>query len=68
MLTDVEGKGALLHYYIGHAAQERQLNETGFTLLECLDADGQAVPSGRPGKGAWLYYVASPAAPEHHGC
>jgi SAM-dependent methyltransferase len=37
---------ALLHYYISRDAQERQLSEHGFTLLECLDRDGVTVPPG----------------------
>ena len=35
-----------LHYYIGRGAQVRQLEEAGFELLECLDGNGSAVPSG----------------------
>jgi SAM-dependent methyltransferase len=36
----------LLHYYISRKAQETQLDEAGFDLLECLDADGRAVLAG----------------------
>ena len=36
----------LLHYYIGRDAQVRQLDETGFELIECLDGDGRRVPPG----------------------
>lgn len=35
-----------LHYYIGRDAQDRQLDEAGFELLECLDGDGSPVESG----------------------
>lgn len=34
---------SLLHYYIGAEAQERQLAETGFELLECLDISGRRI-------------------------
>jgi SAM-dependent methyltransferase len=36
----------LLHYYIGRDAQARQLAETGFELLLCLDGDGHVVEPG----------------------
>ncbi len=61
IIGDTEGDGAVLHYYIGHAAQERQLHQTGYELLDCLDVEGRTVPTGVPGKGPWLYYVARPA-------
>ena len=38
-----------LHYYIGRDAQDRQLEEAGFELLECLDGDGSAGAVGRDG-------------------
>jgi hypothetical protein len=62
MLNDVEGDYAVLHYYIGHADQERQLRETGYELVECIDADGLTVRAGEPGRGPWLYYVARPSS------
>jgi SAM-dependent methyltransferase len=37
---------SLLHYYISRDAQERQLTDHGFELLECLDLEGSEVPSG----------------------
>jgi SAM-dependent methyltransferase len=46
ILNDEAHDHALLHYYIGRDAQERQLVETGFELLECLDLDGRAVLPG----------------------
>lgn len=49
----------LLHYYIGRDAQERQLAETGFELLECLDGDGHRVPAGEGAAGhSELHYAA----------
>ena len=52
----------LLHYYIGRDTQERQLNELGLRLLECLDPAGRPVSPGADGDGPWLHYVAQPAA------
>jgi SAM-dependent methyltransferase len=49
---------ALLHYYVRRDAQERQLAEAGFDLVECLDPDGRQVPRGHDGDGPWLHYVA----------
>jgi SAM-dependent methyltransferase len=48
----------LLHYYIGRDSQERQLRETGYELVECLDADGCPVGPGKPHPDPWLHYVA----------
>lgn len=49
----------LLHYYIEHAEQERQLEETGFELLECLDEDGRVVARGdAAAPSAELHYLA----------
>jgi SAM-dependent methyltransferase len=50
----------LLHYYIGRDEQERQLDELGFDLIECLDAEGRTVPAGQHGLGPDLHYVARP--------
>jgi SAM-dependent methyltransferase len=37
---------AVLHYYISRDAQERQLSQLGFELIECLDLDGRVVNEG----------------------
>jgi len=54
----------LLHYYIGRDTQARQLEETGFELLECLDGEGHSV---RPGEMAAdhseLHYAARAVPP-----
>jgi hypothetical protein len=50
----------LLHYYIGRDDQQRQLAETGFELLECLDVDGGRVDAGEPHPDPWLHYIARP--------
>jgi SAM-dependent methyltransferase len=53
----------LLHYYIGRDAQERQLADAGFRLLECLDGAGAAVPPGAAAEGhAELHYAALASA------
>jgi len=48
-----------LHYYIGRDNQERQLVETGFELLECLNDDGIEVPAGHGAEASpTLHYAA----------
>jgi SAM-dependent methyltransferase len=49
---------SLLHYYVGRDAQERQLTERGFDLLECLDAGSHEVHPGEKSASPWLHYVA----------
>jgi SAM-dependent methyltransferase len=50
---------ALLHYYIGRDAQQRQLAEHGFELLECLDDFAEVVPPGATAaQFIELYYAA----------
>jgi SAM-dependent methyltransferase len=48
----------LLHYYIGSVAQERQLSELGYQLIEVREFSGPIVPRGEEGQGGSLYYVA----------
>jgi len=51
----------LVHYYISRDAQERQLREEGFELIECLDNDGRTVGPGETGEDyVELYYIARP--------
>jgi SAM-dependent methyltransferase len=65
VLNDEAHQFRLLHYYIDRDAQERQLAETGFELLECLDGAGGVV---RPGEQALehaeLHYAARRRANE----
>ncbi len=61
ILNDSEGDYGALHYYVRRDAQERQLDDAGFTLLECLDLQGLPVASGTDGRGSSLYYVARPS-------
>jgi SAM-dependent methyltransferase len=49
---------SLLHYYVRRDAQERQLAEQGFALVECLDADSRQVHPGEKSGSPWLHYVA----------
>lgn len=61
ILNDAEGDYGALHYYVRRDDQERQLHEAGLVLVECLDAEGEAVPAGSDGDSPWLHYVARPA-------
>lgn len=59
ILVDEALDYAVLHYYIGRDAQQRQLDALGFTLLECLDLDGRLVPPGQDAAShPELHYVA----------
>jgi hypothetical protein len=58
IINDSAHDYALLHYYIGRDDQDRQLRETGYELVECLDADGRQVGHGEPHPDPWLHYVA----------
>jgi SAM-dependent methyltransferase len=59
ILNDVAHDFQGLHYYIGRDAQERQLDDHGFELLECLDLEGDPVPAGAAAPAATeLHYVA----------
>jgi SAM-dependent methyltransferase len=48
----------LLHYYIARTAQEAQLGELGYTLIDVLEFSGPSVPPGQEGRDGSLYYVA----------
>jgi hypothetical protein len=58
IINDEAHDFGLLHYYIGRDAQERQLSELGYELVECLDVDGRPVEKGARGIGSSLHYVA----------
>jgi SAM-dependent methyltransferase len=59
ILTDEAHEYGILHYYIGRDAQARQLAETGFELLECLDLDARPVNAGQSAAShPELHYVA----------
>lgn len=49
----------LLHYYVSHDAQERQLIEEGFEFVECMDCEGRTLsPAESASDCAELHYVA----------
>ncbi len=59
ILNDISHDFRALHYYISRDAQERQLGEHGFELLECLDLDGDPVEPGAAAEHSQeLHYVA----------
>jgi SAM-dependent methyltransferase len=60
ILNDPSHHYSLLHYYIRRDDQERQLDELGYELLECLDTEGRPVGPAGTGPGDCLYYVARP--------
>jgi SAM-dependent methyltransferase len=58
VINDFPHNYSLLHYYIRRDDQERQLQQLGFELVECLAADGRPVPPGASGNSDSLHYVA----------
>jgi SAM-dependent methyltransferase len=46
ILNDISHDFSALHYYISRDAQERQLAEQGFELVECLDLEGRQLAAG----------------------
>jgi SAM-dependent methyltransferase len=63
VLNDVSHDFSALNYYISRDAQESQLAEHGFELLECLDLEGKVVrPREMAGECSELHYVARRSA------
>jgi SAM-dependent methyltransferase len=61
LVNDEAHDFSLLHYYIGRDAQERQLSEHGFELLECRDLDARVVPQRAAAtRCSELHYAARP--------
>jgi SAM-dependent methyltransferase len=59
ILNDISHDFSALHYYISREAQERQLADQGFDLVECLDLDGRQLGAGDDAPGCpELVYVA----------
>jgi SAM-dependent methyltransferase len=58
VVNDAAHDYGLLHYYIGRAAQERQLTDLGYALIDVLEFHGPSVPAGQQGQDGSLYYVA----------
>ncbi|MBO0768061.1 MAG: class I SAM-dependent methyltransferase [Solirubrobacterales bacterium] len=68
LLNDIEANFGLLHYFIDRDGQERQLNDVGLTLLECVSPRGEQVPPGCEAYGEReLYYVAKPGLDQDPG-
>jgi SAM-dependent methyltransferase len=59
ILNDQALDYALLHYYIRRDDQERQLDQLGYDLVECLDLEGNTIDTGqRASHCSELHYVA----------
>jgi SAM-dependent methyltransferase len=59
ILIDEFSDYSILHYYVGRDVQQRQLTETDFELLSCLDLDGREVQPGEQARlHPELHYVA----------
>ena len=61
VINDPAHEYGLLHYYIGRQAQERQLMDLGYEVIDVLELSGPSVPPGEEGRGPALYYVATAA-------
>jgi SAM-dependent methyltransferase len=61
ILNDVPHNYSFLHYFIRRDDQERQLQEVGYELVECLGADGRTVAPGGSGPTDTLHYIARAA-------
>ncbi len=62
IINDFPHDYSLLHYYIRRDDQERQLQDLGYELIDCLDSRGRNVGPGAHGDTDSLYYVARSAA------
>jgi SAM-dependent methyltransferase len=62
IINDEAHDYSLLHYYIRHADQQRQLAELGLELVECLDVDGRPLAEDEESSAPWLHYVARAAS------
>lgn len=61
LLSGIDGSLSAGPYRVTHTAQETQLEELGFHLLECLDLAGRVVEQTQPAAdSAELHYVAKP--------
>lgn len=59
VLNDMAHNWSVLHYYVGKNTQQRQLADSGFTLLSCLSLDGQALGDDvTDSKSTELHYAA----------
>jgi SAM-dependent methyltransferase len=60
IINDFPHDYSLLHYYIRRDDQERQLQELGYELVECIGSDGRTVGPGGSGPQDSLNYIARP--------
>lgn len=68
LLSGIDGERSSAQYRISRDAQERQLEELGFRLAECLDLDGRPVEPGDRAEGSpELHYVVRPDGPRRAG-
>jgi SAM-dependent methyltransferase len=58
VLNDSSHDYGALHYYVTAAAQERQLADAGFSLVEYLELDGRTVEPGSTATSTELHFVA----------
>jgi SAM-dependent methyltransferase len=59
ILNDEAHDFSVLHYYVSRDAQERQMKEAGYALIECRDLEGRIVEPGDTAPHApELHYVA----------
>jgi hypothetical protein len=58
IINDEAHDYSLLHYYIRHGDQQRQLAELALDLVECLDVDGRPLAPGEDSPAPWLHYIA----------
>jgi SAM-dependent methyltransferase len=58
IINDFPHDYSLLHYYIRRDDQERQLQELGYELVECIGSDGRNVGPGGSGPQDCLHYIA----------
>lgn len=62
LVNDPSHDYTLLHYYIAKDAQRRQLESTGFRLLEMYDHDGNTIVEGDDDRASpWIWYAARKA-------
>ena len=63
LVNDCAHDFALLHYSIGTDAPRRQLEATGFRMIEMYDSDGNTLGERSDDRGSpWIWYVARRSA------
>ena len=68
LINDLAEEFRLIHYYIDHRQQRRQLAEVGFDVVAVYDDELDTVqPQARVTKAPWVWYVVRGAAAETDG-